>query len=74
MMDSTVTLIQNLDPMNISTTTTTIASYGSSSFLSNCPLLSAIIAFALAQSIKFFTSWYIQFELILDLFGVCFYS
>ncbi|WMV29064.1 hypothetical protein MTR67_022449 [Solanum verrucosum] len=58
MMDSTVTLIQNSDPMNISATTTTIVSYGSCSFLTNCPLLSAIIAFALAQSIKFFTSWY----------------
>ncbi|MCE5166092.1 hypothetical protein HAX54_014675 [Datura stramonium] len=58
MTDSTVTLIQNSIPMNISTTTT-IVSYGSSSsFITNCPLLSALIAFALAQSIKFFTSWY----------------
>lgn len=56
-MDSTLTLFQNSDPMNISTTTT-IVSYGSSSFLTNCTLLSALIAFVLAQSIKFFTSWY----------------
>ncbi|PHU03000.1 hypothetical protein BC332_28251 [Capsicum chinense] len=45
--------------MNISSTTTTIvSSYASSSILPNFPLLSSLIAFALAQSIKFFTSWY----------------
>ncbi|KAI4336612.1 hypothetical protein L6164_015116 [Bauhinia variegata] len=30
----------------------------SSSILSNYPLISAIVAFAIAQSTKFFTSWY----------------
>ncbi|XP_060215719.1 uncharacterized protein LOC132642653 [Lycium barbarum] len=57
MTDSTLTLIQNSVPMNI-TTTTTIVSYGSSSIFTNFPLVSALIAFALAQSIKFFTTWY----------------
>ncbi|PHT34265.1 hypothetical protein CQW23_26065 [Capsicum baccatum] len=57
--DSTLRLIPNSVPMNISTTTTTIvSSYASSSILPNFPLLSSLIAFALAQSIKFFTSWY----------------
>lgn len=57
--DSTLRLIQNSVPMNISTTTTTIvSSYASSSILPNFPLLSSLIAFALAQSIKFFASWY----------------
>ncbi|XP_039015110.1 uncharacterized membrane protein YuiD-like [Hibiscus syriacus] len=30
----------------------------SSSFFTNYPLISAFLAFAIAQSIKFFTSWY----------------
>ncbi|XP_075480248.1 uncharacterized protein LOC142520968 [Primulina tabacum] len=33
-------------------------SYDSSSFLTNCPLMSALLAFAIAQSIKLVTSWY----------------
>uniref|UniRef100_A0A3Q7FZ12 Uncharacterized protein n=1 Tax=Solanum lycopersicum TaxID=4081 RepID=A0A3Q7FZ12_SOLLC len=39
-------------------TMTTTVSVGSSSFFTNYPLMSALIAFALAQSIKLFTSWY----------------
>ncbi|CAL5349730.1 unnamed protein product [Camellia sinensis] len=38
--------------------TTTSALSSSSSILSNFPLFSAFIAFTIAQSIKFFTSWY----------------
>ncbi|KAF8390600.1 hypothetical protein HHK36_025127 [Tetracentron sinense] len=34
------------------------SSSSSSSILRNYPLISALVAFALAQSIKFFTSWY----------------
>ncbi|KAJ8758890.1 hypothetical protein K2173_002669 [Erythroxylum novogranatense] len=33
-------------------------SSSSSSILTNYPLISALVAFAIAQSIKFFTSWY----------------
>ncbi|KAK8477082.1 hypothetical protein V6N13_115528 [Hibiscus sabdariffa] len=33
-------------------------SSSSSSYVTNYPLISAFIAFAIAQSIKFFTSWY----------------
>ncbi|XP_015071328.1 uncharacterized protein LOC107015532 [Solanum pennellii] len=39
-------------------TMTTTVSVGSSSFFTNYPLMSALIAFALAQSTKLFTSWY----------------
>ncbi|KAL3370760.1 hypothetical protein AABB24_007678 [Solanum stoloniferum] len=44
--------------MTTSATTTTTVSVGSSSFFANYPLMSALIAFALAQSTKLFTSWY----------------
>ncbi|XP_015160956.1 uncharacterized membrane protein YuiD-like isoform X1 [Solanum tuberosum] len=44
--------------MTTSATTTTTVSVGSSSFFTNYPLMSALIAFALAQSTKLFTSWY----------------
>ncbi|KAG5609589.1 hypothetical protein H5410_020870, partial [Solanum commersonii] len=40
------------------TTSATTVSVGSSSFFTNYPLMSALIAFALAQSTKLFTSWY----------------
>ncbi|MCE3050053.1 hypothetical protein HAX54_046382 [Datura stramonium] len=43
--------------MKTSATTTTV-SFGTSSILTNYPLMSALIAFALAQSTKLFTSWY----------------
>ncbi|XP_009778706.1 uncharacterized protein LOC107825678 [Nicotiana tabacum] len=61
MRGSAVTLIQNSVPINISATTTTtiVSNYASnSSFLTNYPLVSALLAFALAQSAKLFTSWY----------------
>ncbi|KAA8533270.1 hypothetical protein F0562_033197 [Nyssa sinensis] len=41
---------------NAGTTTSSLSL--SSSILTNFPLISALIAFAVAQSIKFFTSWY----------------
>ncbi|KAL7110402.1 hypothetical protein ACP275_05G023800 [Erythranthe tilingii] len=57
---STVGSIQ--DPFANSTTATTGAttsySYPSSSFFTNYPLISAFLAFAIAQSIKFVASWY----------------
>lgn len=34
------------------------SSFGSSSVFQNYPLMSALVAFALAQSIKFFTTWH----------------
>ncbi|CAN1313440.1 Uncharacterized membrane protein YuiD [Linum perenne] len=34
------------------------SSSSSSSFITNYPLISALVAFAIAQSTKFFTSWY----------------
>lgn len=39
------------------TPTTTSTLHPSSSILTNYPLISALVAFAIAQSIKFFTSW-----------------
>ncbi|KAG6757233.1 hypothetical protein POTOM_037539 [Populus tomentosa] len=49
--------------MAIGSSTTTIQNSGaalssSESILTNYPLISAFLAFAIAQSIKFFTSWY----------------
>ncbi|XP_061974746.1 uncharacterized protein LOC133696545 [Populus nigra] len=49
--------------MATGSSTTTIQNSGSSlssseSILTNYPLISAFLAFAIAQSIKFFTSWY----------------
>ncbi|GFY99992.1 acid phosphatase/vanadium-dependent haloperoxidase-related protein [Actinidia rufa] len=41
---------------NTETTTSSLSS--SSSVYTNYPLISALIAFAIAQFIKFFTSWY----------------
>jgi len=32
-----------------------------SSIMHNYPLVSAIVAFALAQAIKFFTTWFVRF-------------
>ncbi|KAH6768980.1 Acid phosphatase/vanadium-dependent haloperoxidase-related protein [Perilla frutescens var. hirtella] len=40
------------------TATGATTSYASSSILSNYPLISALFAFAIAQSTKFFASWY----------------
>ncbi|XP_058193790.1 uncharacterized protein LOC131310654 [Rhododendron vialii] len=40
------------------TTTSSLSSYSSTSFFTNYPLFSALIAFAIAQSIKFLTTWY----------------
>ncbi|KAK4370974.1 hypothetical protein RND71_010449 [Anisodus tanguticus] len=44
--------------MDKMTTTGTTTRTGSSSIFTNYPLMSALITFALAQSTKFFTSWY----------------
>ncbi|XP_057509913.1 uncharacterized protein LOC130792370 [Actinidia eriantha] len=49
--DSSGSMIRNTE-----TTTSSLSS--SSSVYTNYPLISALIAFAIAQSIKFFTSWY----------------
>lgn len=38
--------------------TGTETSYSSNSILSNYPLISALFAFAIAQSMKVFSSWY----------------
>lgn len=46
--------MQNTPP----TTTTSSALSSSSSIFTNYPLISALFAFAIAQSTKFFTSWY----------------
>ncbi|KAA8529738.1 hypothetical protein F0562_034162 [Nyssa sinensis] len=54
MADSSGPLILNAD----ATTSPLSSSSLSSSILTNYPLISALVAFALAQSIKFFTSWY----------------
>lgn len=34
----------------------------SSSMMRNYPLISAIVAFAIAQFIKFFTAWFVRFS------------
>lgn len=52
---STVGLIQNSTATATGTTTT---SYSSSSIFTNYPLMSALLAFAIAQSSKFIASWY----------------
>ncbi|KAM7269397.1 hypothetical protein ACFE04_024894 [Oxalis oulophora] len=41
-------------------TSSSSSSSSSSSIVTNYPLISAIIAFSIAQSIKFFTSWYTE--------------
>ncbi|KAL2455194.1 Acid phosphatase/vanadium-dependent haloperoxidase-related protein [Abeliophyllum distichum] len=51
---STVGLIQDAMPKSTETPT----SYITSSVLTNYPLMSAVLAFALAQSFKFITTWY----------------
>lgn len=64
-MDSTVRLIRNSVPSTTTTAATTSATTSlatsssySSSIFTNYPLISAVLAFALAQSFKLFTSWY----------------
>uniref|UniRef100_A0A5B6ZCF7 Acid phosphatase/vanadium-dependent haloperoxidase-related protein n=1 Tax=Davidia involucrata TaxID=16924 RepID=A0A5B6ZCF7_DAVIN len=52
--DSSGSLMQNADTATSSLSSSSV----SSSILTNYPLISALVAFALAQSIKFFTSWY----------------
>ncbi|KAL3818671.1 hypothetical protein ACJIZ3_004576 [Penstemon smallii] len=52
-------VMQNSMPNTTSTSTVlTTSSYPWSSIFTNCPLMSALIAFAIAQSIKFITSWF----------------
>lgn len=63
MLGSTVTLIQKSVSSKAATTTAAAAaaeaaSSSSSSILTNYPLISAVVAFTIAQSIKFFTTWY----------------
>lgn len=50
-----------MDKMTGTSATMTTVSVGSSSIFTNYPLMSALIAFALAQSTKLFTSWYLFF-------------
>jgi hypothetical protein len=58
--------------MATGSSTTTIQNSGASlssseSRLTNYPLISAFLAFAIAQSIKFFTSWYVlAYALVFD--------
>ncbi|KAK6139156.1 hypothetical protein DH2020_003739 [Rehmannia glutinosa] len=52
---STVGLMQDSMP-NVTETATT--SYATSSFFTNYPLMSALLAFAIAQASKLITSWY----------------
>jgi acid phosphatase family membrane protein YuiD len=58
--------------MATGSSTTTIQNSGASlssseSILTNYPLISAFLAFAIAQSIKFFTSWYVlAYALVFD--------
>lgn len=58
--------------MATGSSTTTIQNLGASlssseSILTNYPLISAFLAFAIAQSIKFFTSWYVlAYALVFD--------
>lgn len=64
MLGSTVTLIQKSVSSKAATTTAAAAaaeaaSSSSSSILTNYPLISAVVAFTIAQSIKFFTTWYV---------------
>ncbi|KAL3501050.1 hypothetical protein ACH5RR_035499 [Cinchona calisaya] len=64
--DSTATLIRNSVPSTTTTATTSAtttyatssSSLSSSSIFTNYPLISAVLAFALAQSFKLVTSWY----------------
>uniref|UniRef100_A0A2P2KGH1 Acid phosphatase/vanadium-dependent haloperoxidase-related protein n=1 Tax=Rhizophora mucronata TaxID=61149 RepID=A0A2P2KGH1_RHIMU len=46
-----------MDEMGAATSTQNAVSSSSSTF-TNYPLISALVSFAIAQSIKFFTSWY----------------
>ncbi|KAI3452616.1 hypothetical protein Pfo_009280 [Paulownia fortunei] len=55
---STVGLMQDLFPNTTATATGATTSYSSSSFFANYPLISALLAFAIAQSFKFIASWY----------------
>ncbi|KAJ4974073.1 hypothetical protein NE237_007247 [Protea cynaroides] len=54
MVDEVVTLSASLIQNSIPTS----SSSSSSSVFENFPLISAIVAFAIAQSTKFFTTWY----------------
>nr|GLL32659.1 uncharacterized protein LOC109172086 [Ipomoea trifida]GMD23235.1 Acid phosphatase/vanadium-dependent haloperoxidase-related [Ipomoea batatas]GMD24592.1 Acid phosphatase/vanadium-dependent haloperoxidase-related [Ipomoea batatas]GMD26202.1 Acid phosphatase/vanadium-dependent haloperoxidase-related [Ipomoea batatas] len=54
---SAVSLIRKAVP-TARTTAAATTSYMSSSIFTNYPLISALVAFTVAQSIKFFTVWY----------------
>ncbi|XVF02708.1 hypothetical protein REPUB_Repub04eG0197600 [Reevesia pubescens] len=54
---SGTTLFQNTSTLSSSSSSSSSMS-SNSSFFTNYPLFSAFLAFAIAQSIKFFTSWY----------------
>lgn len=56
MVGSTVTLIGN--SVDSATVAASAATSASSSIFTNFPLISAVVAFVLAQSAKFFTAWY----------------
>ncbi|KAL3835666.1 hypothetical protein ACJIZ3_010402 [Penstemon smallii] len=56
---STAGMMQDSIPKSTATSTGTTTSYASSSsFLTNNPLMSAFVAFAIAQAFKFLSSWY----------------
>lgn len=71
MVDATVTLIRNSVPSTTTAATTsattsyaTSSSFSSSTIFTNYPLISAVLAFALAQSFKLFTSWYLKYPIL----------
>lgn len=47
-----------MDDFSNSVSTTSSTSSSSSSIITNYPLISAVVAFSIAQSTKFFTAWY----------------
>lgn len=47
-----------MDDFSDSVSTTSSTSSSSSSIITNYPLISAVVAFTIAQSTKFFTAWY----------------
>ncbi|XP_057949521.1 uncharacterized protein LOC131144709 isoform X2 [Malania oleifera] len=57
-MDDVVATSGSLIGNSATTTTSSSSSSSSSSAFNNYPLLSALLAFAIAQFIKFFTAWY----------------